>query len=55
MELNATVLNSAEKVLMHFVTIGEGDVSIYRNLIEKSGGRQYLPRQVEQGVLSKDV
>lgn len=45
MELNATVLNSAEKVLMHFVTIGEGDVSIYRNLIEKAGvGSTYLDK-----------
>ena len=30
MELNAKVLNSSEKVLMHFVAIGEGDVSIYK-------------------------
>lgn len=46
MELNAKVLNSSEKVLMHFVAIGEGDVSIYKNLMsEKAGlGSTYLDK-----------
>ena len=44
MELNAKVLNSSEKVLMHFVALGEGDVSTYKNLMsEKAGlGSTYL-------------
>lgn len=46
MELNAKVLNSSEKVLMHFVALGEGDVSIYKNLMsEKAGlGSTYLDK-----------
>lgn len=45
MELNAKVLNSSEKVLMHFVALGEGDVSIYKNLMEKAGlGSTYIDK-----------
>lgn len=38
MELNANVLNSSDKVLMRFVALGEGDVSIYKNLMSKKAG-----------------
>lgn len=45
MEFNAKVLNSSEKVLMHFVALGEGNVSIYKNLMEKAGlGSTYLDK-----------
>lgn len=38
MELNATVLNSSDKVLSRFVALGEGDVSVYKNLMSKKAG-----------------
>lgn len=46
MRLNAAVLNSSDKVLMRLVTLGEGDVSVYENLMsEKAGlGSTYLDK-----------
>lgn len=45
MEHNATILNSSDKVLMHFVALGEGDVSTYDNLMGKAPvGSTYLDR-----------
>lgn len=46
MTLNAIVLNSADKVLMRVVALGEGDVSVYKNLMsEKAGlGSTYLDK-----------
>lgn len=46
MRLNAAVLNSSDKVLMRLVALGEGDVSVYENLMsEKAGlGSTYLDK-----------
>ena len=46
MKLNAAVLNSSDKVLMRLVALGEGDVSVYENLMsERAGlGSTYLDK-----------
>lgn len=44
MKLNAVILNSSDKVLSRFVALGEGDLSVYGNLVNAGLGSTYLDK-----------